>query len=75
MDNKQLQYSAMVALAFVILSHPAVYKITDKYSRMFLKVPLANMGCPNNYGLIVHGLVAGGLVYYLLSKHIILTSA
>ena len=68
MDNTKIQYSAMVALAFVVLSHPTVYRFTDKWARQLIKKPLAENGCPNKLGLIVHGLVAGALVYYLLNK-------
>jgi len=68
MVDVAIQYAIMVALAFVILSHPMIYKFTDKWSRQLVKQPLADGGCPNIKGLVVHGAVAGALVYYLLSK-------
>lgn len=69
--DKSLQYALIVALAFVVLSHPWVYKQTDMISRKLFKTPLLNGACPNYWGIGVHATITGLLVYYLLKSNVI----
>lgn len=68
MDRK-IQYALITALAYVVLSYPQTYKVTNSLAST-LNLSTSNpAGCPNFFGLILHGSVAGGIVYALLAQN------
>lgn len=68
MDRK-IQYALITALAYVVLSYPQTYKITNSLTSTFNVSTSNPAGCPNLTGLILHGSVAGGIVYALLAQN------
>lgn len=63
LDNKKLMASLGPAALFVLLSHPAVYKIT---SRFIPGLWDAAAQCPTMLGILVHA-----LVFFLIQKYTI----
>ena len=68
MDRK-IQYALITALAYVVLSYPQTYKITNSLANTINLSTSNPAGCPNLTGLLLHGSVAGAIVYVLLSQN------
>ncbi len=60
----QLSLAVGTIAAFVAL--PGLYDITDSWSRQLIGMPLAINGRPTTLGLIIHGIVAACLCYFIL---------
>lgn len=69
LDNTQKWILSLIAgLLFMIISFPAVYQFMDKCTKSSVKLSVAaSNGCPNEYGLLFHG-----IVYILLFRLIIM---
>lgn len=68
MDRK-IQYALITALAYVVLSYPQTYKITNSLAGTINLSTSNPAGCPNLTGLLLHGSIAGGIVYTLLAQN------
>jgi hypothetical protein len=62
--NAKLFHVLLLALAFFVVSNPAVYKVTDSVLGRVVG-PLAYAGCPTTIGLLVHSLVFALVAYKL----------
>jgi hypothetical protein len=65
--NKMI-ISVIAGLMFMVVSAPALYRITDGLlNRIVPSFHIASPGgCPNMYGLLLHGLVYIGLTRLLM---------
>jgi len=68
MDRK-IQYALITALAYIVLSYPQTYKITNSLANTVNLSTSNSAGCPTFSGLVLHGAVAGGIVYALLAQN------
>lgn len=71
MDNRKLQYAIIAGVAFLVLSYPATYKLTDRVASLVNVHTSNSYGCPTLTGLIAHGAVVAAIVYALLQQNII----
>lgn len=70
MAHVSLQLPLFVALVFLIISSPFVYKMTNQLSTQTVKVQLADStGAPTRAGMIVHGLVVFAIMYGYLKTN------
>ena len=58
---KKIQYSALAALLFYIVSNPITYSVVDSIVTSIVGpntiFKVAEAGCPTGYGLLVHSAV------------------
>ena len=58
---KKIQYSALAALLYYIVSNPITYSVVDSLVTAIVgpntMFKVAEAGCPTGYGLIVHSAV------------------
>lgn len=75
MFSRKFQCAVFLALLFYVVSSPFTYKMVDKLigglvetvaPSMTYWFKVAEMGCPTNYGLLVHSVVFGVVSYYLM---------
>lgn len=73
MDDRKVQYALIAGLAYLVLSYPATYKLTNSITTAVSpSLQTSNSaGCPTMFGLLAHGGVVAGLVYALLMQNII----
>lgn len=72
MADRKIMYSLIAALAYVVLSCPAVYKLTNSLASPLNLSTSNSAGCPTWTGLFVHGGVVGAIVYSLLAQNFII---
>jgi len=67
--------SLTAALLFFVISSPFVYRLVDQIVGSIVSAiapqftslfKIAEAGCPTNYGLLVHSVVFGIVVYFLM---------
>lgn len=64
--NKMI-ISVILGMMFILVSAPATYRLVDGLLSRVLPFHIASAtGCPNMYGLLIHGLVFMGLTRFLL---------
>jgi hypothetical protein len=58
---KKIQYSALAALLYYIISNPITYSVVDSLVTALVGpntlFKVAEAGCPTGYGLLVHSFV------------------
>lgn len=73
--DKKIQATITAILLFYIISSPFTYHVVDNMIGSFVEyyIPqfkdffkIAERGCPTNYGLFVHSIVFGLIVYQFM---------
>lgn len=66
--DEKLNRAILAAIVFLIVSSPYTYDLTNGlFKSVFNTQLLEQSGCPNTFGLLVHALVFGVIVYILMS--------
>jgi hypothetical protein len=58
----------IASLLFLVVSHPTVYKITNKIGNV-IKMPFWSKGSPTLVGMVAHALVVFVIMYYFLQSY------
>jgi hypothetical protein len=58
----------IASLLFLVVSHPIVYKFTNKLGKA-ISIPFWSNGKPTMLGTIVHALVVFVIMYYFLQSY------
>ena len=65
--QEKLNCTIVAALIFLIISSPQLYKIVNVVISKTLRLPvIAVKGCPTIFGLLVHTVVFGLVIRYLM---------
>jgi hypothetical protein len=64
--HSKVNATIQTVIAFLIISLPFTYKITNNLLSGILGELADSSGCPTTRGLLIHSLVFGVIVYYLM---------
>ncbi len=68
--NTKIRATILSIIAFLIVSLPLTYKITNDLLSRFIGKLADDSGCPTPLGLFIHAIVFGLIIYGLMNINI-----
>jgi hypothetical protein len=62
--SEKINATLQAVLVFFIVAHPLTFRFTDRW----IGGMSSSTGCPTELGLVVHSIVFGGIVFWLMGR-------